>query len=166
MLAVKKALQELADKVKKIVLQRVKDYGYNERAHMNTLENSDLIKNMKVTPTDDGLALQIASYWEFVSRGWQRTHNYPDTYQAFVTNVDRWVTKKGIRFGDMPQAQVVFLIIRNIWLNGIKSRPFLVYDDDGDLSKMIPELEGIMDKWFDELFEAILTDVNKYFNSN
>lgn len=165
MLAVKKALQELADKVKKIVLQRVKDYGYNERAHMNTLENSDLIKNMKVTPTDDGLALQIASYWEFVSRGWQRTHNYPDTYQAFVTNVDRWVTKKGIRFGDMPQAQVVFLIIRNIWLNAIKARPFLVYNDDGDLEKMIPELEGIMDKWFDELFEAIMTDVNKHFNN-
>ena len=164
MLAVKKALQELADKVKKIVLQRVKDYGYNERAHMNTLENSDLIKNMKVTPTDDGLALQIASYWEFVSRGWQRTHNYPDTYQAFVTNVDRWVTKKDIRFGDMPQAQVVFLIIRNIWLNGIKARPFLVYNDEGDLEKMIPELEGIMDKWFDDLFNAIITDITKYFN--
>lgn len=165
MLAVKKALQELADKVKKIVLQRVKDYGYNERAHMNTLENSDLIKNMKVTPTDDGLALQIADYWEFVSRGWQRTHNYPDTYQAFVTNVDRWVTKKGIRFGNMTQAQVVFLIIRNIWYNGIKKREFLVYDDDGDLSKMIPELDDLIDKWFDELFEAIMTDVNKHFNN-
>lgn len=166
MLDFKKELQKLADDVKKIIQGRIEEYGYNERAHMNTLENSDLIKNMKVTPTDKGLALQIADYWEFISRGWKRTHNYPDTYQAFVNNVDKWVTKNNIRFGNMTQSVVVFLIIRNIWYNGIKARPFLVYDDDGDLSKMIPELDDLIDKWFDELFEGIIEDVNKYFNSN
>ena len=166
MLDFKRELQKLADDVKKIIQGRIEEYGYNERAHRNTLKGSDLERTMKVTPTDKGLALQIADYWEFISRGWKRTHNYPDTYQAFVNNVDKWVTKNNIKFGNMTQSVVVFLIIRNIWYNGIKSRPFLVYDDDGDLSKMIPELDDLIDKWFDELFEGIMEDVNKYFNSN
>ena len=166
MLDFKRELQKLADDVKKIIQGRIEEYGYNERAHRNTLKGSDLERTMNVVPTDKGLALQIADYWEFISRGWKRTHNYPDTYQAFVTNVDKWVTKNNIRFGNMTQSVVVFLIIRNIWYNGIKARPFLIYDDDGDLSKMLPELDDLIDKWFDELFEGIMEDVNKYFNSN
>ena len=44
-------------------------------------------------------------------------------------------------------------------------RPFMVFDKEGDLTKMIPELEAYMDKWFDNLFEQIIEDLNKYFSS-
>ena len=159
-----KALKELCDEVKKIVAERIEKYGVNPRTGTNTLQGSRLEKSINVEPTENGLALQIASYWEFVSRGWQRTHNYPNTMHAFISNVDDWVRRKNIRFGDMPQASVVFLIIRNIINNGIKARPFLVYDDGGDLTKMIPELNEYLDKWFDDLFNAIIIDITKYFN--
>ena len=40
----------------------------------------------------------------------------------------------------------------------------MVYDDNGDLEKMIPELEGILDKWFDDLYARIISELDKYFN--
>ena len=40
----------------------------------------------------------------------------------------------------------------------------MVYTDDGDLTKMIPELDAYIDNWFDTLFEAIISDLTKYFN--
>ncbi|MGF2525973.1 hypothetical protein ACQUW0_27000, partial [Ralstonia pseudosolanacearum] len=81
----------------------------------------------------------------------------------FIRNVDDWVRRKGIHFSRMTQAQMVFLITRNIMLNGLKARPFLVYDDDGDPSKMIPELDAMVDKWFDGVFQLIVKDLDNYF---
>ena len=40
----------------------------------------------------------------------------------------------------------------------------MLYDDEGDLTKMIPELEEHIDKWFDDLFNAIMEETDKYFN--
>ena len=40
----------------------------------------------------------------------------------------------------------------------------MVYDDDGDLTKMIPELNDYIDKWFDTLFDGIMEDIDNYFN--
>ena len=79
-----KALQELADKVKEIVELRIRRYGVNPRTGSNTLQGSDLERSIDVSPTEDGIVLQIADYWEFVSRGWARTGNYPNTFSAFV----------------------------------------------------------------------------------
>lgn len=162
--AVHKALIELAEDVEMIVLKRIAQYGVNPKAGTNTLQGSELEKSLKVRPEEDGLTLQIASYWEFVSRGWKRTHNYEGTMSQFVRNVNDWVRRKGIHFGKMTQSQMVFIIIKNIMENGLKARPFLVYDEEGDLEKMIPELKGYMDKWFNDLFEAITTDLDNYFN--
>lgn len=163
-MTVELALKELAEAVKRLVNDRIRRYGINEKTGTNTLEGSDLQKSLNVVPTDDGIVLQIADYWQFVSRGWKRTGNYPNTFSKFVRNVNEWVRKKGIRWGNLTQNQITYIVIRNIWENGIKSRPFMVYDDEGDLTKMIPELETYMDKWFDDLFEAIIEDLNTYFN--
>lgn len=158
------ALQELAEAVKRIINDRIHKYGYNERARKNTLEGSELQRTMKVTTTEDGIALQIADYMQFIVRGWKRTGNYPGTFKDFVENVDRWVINKNIHIGNLKQNEITYYVIKQIWEKGIKARPFLVWDNEGDLSKMIPELNDYIDKWFDTLFEAITEDLNKYFN--
>ncbi|MBO7694715.1 MAG: hypothetical protein J6T10_19030 [Methanobrevibacter sp.] len=161
---VKTAFQELALAVKRLLNDRINKYGINPKTGTNTLQGSELEKSINVNVVEDGIALQIADYWEFVSRGWKRTGRYPGTMSKFVNNVDNWVKRKGIKFGDMSQASMVFIIIRNIIENGIKARPFMVYDDDGDLTKMIPELNDYIDKWFDTLFDGIMEDIDNYFN--
>ena len=158
------ALLELAEAVKRIVNYRIKTYGINVKTGTNTLEDSNLQKSLNVYPTDDGIALQIADYWQFISRGWKRTGNYPNTFSKFVQNVNDWVRRKGIRWGNLTQNQITYIVIRNIWTRGLRARPIMIWDKDGDLSKMIPELNIYMDKWFDDLFEAITEDLNKYFN--
>lgn len=155
---------ELAEAVKRLVNYRIQQYGINPKTGQNTLEGSNLQKSLNVVPTDDGIVLQIADYWEFVSRGWKRTGNYPGTMRLFVKNIDDWVRRKGIRFGNLTQSQIVYVIIKNIWENGLRPRPFMVYDDDGDLTKMIPELDAYIDKWFDELFDAIMNEIDNFFN--
>lgn len=159
------ALQELADEVKKIVEDRIRRFGVNPRTGTNTLQGSDLERSLQVFPTEDGIALQIANYWEYVSRGWERTGRYPNTFHKFVENINAWVRKKNIRMGNLTQNQIVWVVIHKIWNHGIVSRPFMVYDDEGDLEKMIPELKAYIDKWFDTLFDAIMTETNKYFNA-
>lgn len=160
---VEAAFRQLASDVKKIVNDRIRRYGINPKTGQNTLEGSNLQRTMGVYPTEDGIKLQIADYWEFISRGWEKTGRYPNTMSQWIKNVDDWVTRNNIRFGDMTQNQVVFVIIRNIINHGLKSRPFLVWDEDGDLEKMIPELDEYMDKWFEDLFDAILNDIDKFF---
>lgn len=160
-----KALIELAEDVEMIVLKRIAQYGVNPKTGTNTLQGSELEKSLKVRPEEDGLTLQIADYWEFVSRGRKRTPNDKGASSEFVKNIDDWVKRKGIHFGNMTQSEVVFIIIKSIMENGLKARPFLVYDEEGNLEKMIPELKGHMDKWFNDLFEAITTDLDKYFNA-
>ena len=162
----REALQELADEMKSILEDRIDRYGINQRAHANTLQGSDLERSIEIVTTDNGVQLSINPYWEFVSRGWERTGNYPNTFAQMVANVGHWVRKKGIRFGSLTENQVTWCVVKSIWNRGIAGRPFMVYTDDGDLTKMIPELEGYIDKWFDILFEAIINDLNNYFNGN
>lgn len=159
------AFRDLAEEIKAILNSRIRQYGVNPKIGKNTLQGSELEKSIKVEPTENGIALQIANYWEFVSRGWERTHNYEGSMALFIRNVDDWIRRKGIRFGKMNQAQMVFLITRNIMEHGLKARPFMVWDDNGDLSKMIPELNESVDVWMDRLFETIIKELNDYFNN-
>lgn len=162
---IQKALKELCDEIKWILKYRITHYGVNPKTGTNTLQGSELEKSIEVKPTEDGIALQIADYWEFVALGWHRTHRFEGTMSQFVKNIDDWIRRKGISVPNMTQAQLVFIIIRNIMNNGLRERPFMVYDEDGDLEKMIPELENIMDDWFENLFTAITEDLDKYFNA-
>ena len=163
-MTVKEALQELAEAVKRLIAYRINKYGVNQRIGKNTLKGSNLEASIQVTAEEDGIALQIADYWEFIARGWQRTGNYPGTMRLFVKNINDWVSKNNIRIGNLTQSQIVWIIIKNIWERGIAPRPFMVYDDEGDLTKMIPELDEYIDKWFENLFNAIMEETDKYFN--
>lgn len=162
---IQKALQELCNEIKMILKYRIVHYGVNPKTGTNTLQGSDLEKSIEVKPTTDGIALQIADYWEYVALGWHRSHRFEGTMNQFVRNIDDWVRRKGIRLGNLTQSQIVFVIIRNIMNNGLRERPFMIWDEEGDLSKMIPELENIMDDWFETLFEAITADLDNYFKA-
>ena len=164
MIDAKTALNQLAQDIKKILEDRIRRYGVNPKTGTNTLVGSELERSLQVYPTEDGLALQVASYWEFVARGWKRTHNYPGTMSLFVRNVDDWVRRKHIRLGNLTQSQIVWAIVMSIMKNGLRERPFMIYDDEGDLSKMIPELDATVDKWFDILWNMIIEEIDKFFS--
>lgn len=161
---IQKALQELCNEVKQIIKYRIVHYGVNSKTGTNTLQGSELENSIDIRPLENGFALSIADYWEFVSLGWHRSHRFEGTMNQFVRNIDDWIRRKGIRLGNLTQAQMVFVIIRNIMNNGLRERPFLVYDPEGDLTVMIPELENILDDWFENLFAAITEDLDKYFS--
>ena len=160
-----KAFKELAEEVKQIIKYRIVHYGVNPKTGTNTLQGSELEASIQIKPTENGISLQIADYWEFVALGWRRTHRFEGTMNQFVRNIDDWVRRKGISVPNMTQSQLVFVIIRNIMNNGLRERPFMVYDEEGDLSKMIPELENIMDDWFENLWIELTKDLDNYFNA-
>lgn len=160
-----KAFKELAEEVKMILKYRIVHYGVNQKTGTNTLQGSELEASIEIKPTENGISLQIADYWEFVALGWRRTHRFEGTMNQFVRNIDDWVRRKGISVPNMTQSQLVFVIIRNIMNYGLRERPFMIYDEEGDLSKMIPELENIMDDWFENLFALITEDLDNYFNA-
>ena len=163
-MTLQEALQELANEVKKLLNIRIRKYGVNPKTGTNTLKGSELEASIQVATTSDGIVLQIADYWEYVALGWHRTGRFPNTMSKFIKNVDDWVRRKGIRLGNMTQAQMVFIMIRNIMNLGLRERPFMIYNQEGDLTEMIPELQEYMDKWFDDLFDAIMNDIDNYFN--
>ena len=158
------ALNELCNEVKAILQERIAKYGVNPRTGTNTLQGSELEKSIVVKTIENGLALTIADYWQYVATGWKRSHRFEGTMSQFLANVDDWVKRKGISFPKMTQSQVVWAIVMNIMNNGIKARPFMVFDEEGDLTKMIPELNDVLDEWFEHLFELIIADITKYFN--
>lgn len=163
----KRALEELCEEVKRIVNERIIKYGVNERAKgKNTLVGSELQKSIKVKAAgENALVFQIADYYEYIVRGWKRTRSHPGTLDLFLKNIDDWVTNKNIRIGKMTQAQIVHYLYKKMILDGreIAPRPFINYDEDGYLTNMIPGLNDYLNKWFDELFEGIIEDLNKIF---
>ena len=162
---IKTALMELAEAVKRILNDRIQRYGINPKTGTNTLEDSELQKSIQVTAAEDGITLQMASYAEHVAYGWHRSHRFEGTMNLFVRNVDDWVRRKGIRLGDLKQSQIVWVIIKNIFDKGLAARPFIIFDEDGDLTKMLPELNEYLDTWFEHLYDAIMVDINDYFNA-
>lgn len=164
MMDAKTAIQQLANDVKQEVLRRINQYGLNRRAGKNTLKGSELESSIDVRITgDNAFVFQIADYFEFVVRGWKRTGNYPGTMRAFVENITNWVRRKGIRFGNKTENQVVWAILKSIWMRGIEPRPFLNWDDSEDPALIIPFLDDYFDKWSDILFNQIIEELDLYF---
>jgi len=163
---VKEALMELAVAVKRIINDRISRYGVNPRTDTNTLEGSNLQKSIQVTAEDDGISLQIANYWEYVALGWKRTHRFEGTFSKFIQNILIWMREKNIHQQGIKDNNLAYAIALNIMKNGIQARPFMIWNNEGDITKMIPELEAYLDKWFENLFNAITEDLDKYFNGN
>ena len=169
MVKLEDALKQLAAEVKKIVNDRIHRYGVNPRANgENTLEGSELQRSLEVEPTEDGIVLKIADYWWHVAKGWKHTRKdgTPGLYHELVL----WALKKHIVIPGMSANESAVRVAEGTWYwmivhdRPIEPRPFMRPDKDGDLSKMIPELNAAMDKWFDLLFNQIIEELDKYFN--
>lgn len=160
----RKAIDELAQMVKREILRRIKQYGVNRRTGSNTLVGSELEKSIEVRVSVDKFVVQIADYFEYVVRGWKRTGRYPGTMSKFVENLTDWVRRKGIRFAGKTENQVVWAILKSIWMRGIEPRPFLNWDDSEDPALIIPFLDQYFDNWSDALWNRITEEIDKYFN--
>lgn len=168
---INEALQQLCDEVKKILHSRIQKYGVNQRTGENTLEGSELEKSITVTPIENGIALQIADYWWYVASGWKRTHN--DNKMGLYNELVLWALRKRIRLDDMTgmsQNEAAVRVAEIVWTKmivwgrPIAARPFMIPDEEGDLTKMIPELDAYIDKWIDGLYDDLIKELDKYFN--
>lgn len=161
-----KALAQLAEDIKKEIMARIEKYGYNPRAGRNTLIGSDLEKSVDVkVVSDNELVFEIADYYEFVVRGWKRTGRYPGTMRKFIENLTQWVRKNGIQSSNRTENQIVWAILKSIFMRGIEPRPFINWDENDDPSVVLPFLDDYFDRWADEVFNKITEELDKYFNT-
>lgn len=163
----RKALQELADKIKEEVLRRMESYrGVNPRTGENTLKDSKLYKSVEVkVVSEDTLAFQIADYYTYVVGGRRPGWGTPPP-TGFVQGVTNWVRERGIRFNGKTENQTIWAIIKSIVKRGIQGRAILGngYEND-DPSYVLPFLDDFFDEWSDKVFEDIISELNKYFNA-
>lgn len=162
---VRKALEELANKIKELVHLRIEQYGVNTKVGKNTLVGSELDKSVDAKVVgDDTIVFIIADYFGYIvtgrRRGWPR---FVDGH-TFVPAIDRWVTRKGIKFNGMNHTQTVNACVKSIVKYGIPARPFLGNPFKSDNpADILPFLDDLMDEWFDKLFQALITEIDKYF---
>lgn len=160
---IKNALNELAKFIEYTVLERVQKYGKNRKG-VNTLANSDLIRDMKVSASENSVGLIIADYWTYVSTGW-KFNNFKSGKVGLRGALVKWALKKitsnNKEAWDIAES-IYYLMIKKA--RPIPSRPFMVYSEEGDLEEMIPELKAYMDKWFEELFDEIIKLITEFFN--
>jgi len=163
---VKAALTELANDIKREILRRMSsDVGINPRTGTNTLINSSLYHSVDVYPrSEKTIIFQIADYYEFVVRGWAHTGRYAGTKQQFLYNLLLWVRRKHIRFGDLSENQIVYLVYRKINEELIAPRPFINYSPSDDVAEILPFLDDYFDAWADRIFDKITEELDKYFN--
>ena len=164
---IKEALQELAQAIKEEVIRRMdSEIGINPRTGKNTLKGSELQKSVEVNVVSETeLVFQIADYYQYVVTGWKRTGSYPNTWEQFLTNLDRWVTRKNVRLGNLTQSQIVWMLYKKMMFEGreIAARPFINYDPQGDPMVVLPFLEEFFDKWAENIFNELMKEL-KIFN--
>lgn len=153
------ALRELAEFIKKTVAERVEKYGKNRKG-VNTLVGSDLINEMVVSYSDNNVELLIADYWAYVSTG-RQFNKKVGLFDALVKWALKKVTKDNTEAWELARKLYTLMIKKH---RPIPPRPFLVYDEKGDLTEMVPELKDYLDDWFDRIFEEIIKEVTDFFN--
>lgn len=166
---IKAALTQLANDIKKEILRRMSsNVGVNGRTGRNTLVGSDLYYSVDVYPkSDTTIVFQIADYYEYVVKGWKRTHQGKGSFQEYLINIRNWIRKKNIRWGNLTENQMVWVLAKRMFGEEnytIAARPFINYGPDGDVSKILPFLDDFFDKWADWMFDKITEDIDKYFN--
>ena len=126
--------------------------GINEKVGRNTLVGSDIYKSLSVAATNDGdlvFDIILNDYLVYIENGRRKGAKMPP-----VEPIVRWARKHGIPTDN----STIFLIRRAISRDGIKPRPFMVY-----------VMEDIDRQWdenlADELFNKIMQEIEKFFNS-
>lgn len=126
--------------------------GVNQKVGTNTLVGSDIYKSLSVRATHDGdlvFDIILNDYIVFIESGRRKGAKMPP-----VEPIIRWARSRGIPTDN----STIFLIRRAISREGIRPRPILQY--------VFEEVDREWDeKLADKLFNKIMEEVDKFFNS-
>lgn len=188
---VKTALTELASDIKMEILRRMTSDIGNNKNGVNTLVGSSLYHSVDVYPrSEKTIIFQIADYFMYVVRGWERTEKGDGTFREYLLNINEWIRRKGIQWKkpngeNMTQNEMVWALANAMFDFSKKKekppykippRPFIAYDPNNknqpnyeatlnsDLEVILPFLEEFFEKWADDIFDKITEELDKYFN--
>lgn len=125
--------------------------GINSKVGVNTLVNSQIYKTLSVRATNDGdliFDIILNDYLVYIENGRRKGAKMPP-----VEPIVRWAKSKGIPTDN----STIYLIRRAISRDGIKARPFMVH--------VMEEIDREWDGVADELFNKIMEEIDKFFNS-
>ena len=126
-------------------------YGINDKVHKNTLNDSNVYKQLTAKVTHDGdliFDLMLNDYIRYIESGRRAGAKFPP-----VEPIIKWARSRGIPTDN----STIFLIRRAISRDDIAPRPIMAVVFD--------ELDKKWDKdWADELFDEIMRMINDFFN--
>lgn len=126
--------------------------GINQKVGTNTLVGSNIYKSLSIRATHDGdlvFDIILNDYIVFIESGRRKGAKMPP-----VEPIIRWARSRGIPTDN----STIFLIRRAISREGIRPRPILQY--------VFEEVDREWDeKLADKLFNKIMEEVDKFFNS-
>ena len=130
--------------------------GINDKVGKNTLVDSDLSKQIDWKIDFSGERVIIDTlfnyYIQFIEEGRKPQTGKMPPEDAII----KWMRRKHIVSSNRNIRSVAFLIRRAIWRDGYNARPVLK-----TLSNNVDDLWET--KWADQLFEALIKDINEYF---
>lgn len=130
--------------------------GINDKVGKNTLVDSDLSKQIDWKIDFSGERVIIDTlfnyYIQFIEEGRKPQTGKMPPEDAII----KWMRRKHIASSNRNIRSVAFLIRRAIWRDGYNARPVLK-----TLSDNVDNLWET--KWADQLFEALIKDINEYF---
>ena len=126
--------------------------GINDKVGRNTLVDSNIYKTLSVKATNDGdliFDIILNDYLTFIESGRRKGAKFPP-----VEPIVKWARSRGIPTDN----STIFLIRRAISRDGIKPRPFMAH--------VMEEIDREWDDSLaDELFNKIISEIDKYFNT-
>lgn len=130
--------------------------GINDKVGKNTLVDSDLSKQIDWKIDFSGERVIIDTlfnyYIQFIEEGRKPQTGKMPPEDAII----KWMRRKHIVSSNRNIRSVAFLIRRAIWRDGYNARPVLK-----TLSDNVDNLWET--KWADQLFDALIKDINEYF---
>lgn len=125
--------------------------GINSKTGSNTLVNSNIYKTLSVKATNDGdliFDIILNDYLTFIESGRRKGAKFPP-----VEPIVKWARSRGIPTDN----STIYLIRRAISRDGIKPRPFMAH--------VMEEVDREWDEQLaDELFNKIISEIDKFFN--
>ena len=146
-----KILESISNDIVEIVQMVLADddIGENIKVKKNTLKDSELAKSVAAKLDADNciINLLINQYIEYIERGRERYH----TPKVPIDALRNWALKK---LGKADN-ETLFKIQNSIFQFGIRPRPIMYY--------VFEKIDQLMADKFDDLFNAVLVEVNNYF---
>ena len=140
-------LDDVIEEIHRIIRSEV---GVNKKTGFNTLEFSELNKNVKGTVYDESIDVEFPHYIVFVE--WTRPEKYknPPPYGVILD----WLKRKNIR----PTAFAIKTVEQLAWMIAGLNRDYVGQSPlDNYIDKMWEE------KYADMLYDAITRELDKFF---